>query len=84
MKSTITSLLIAVAASVAATAATTVPARAIEYAWCAYGATQGGSQSCSFATVEQCRAYVSGGGGYCQTNSRASTFAEMPKRNPRR
>jgi hypothetical protein len=84
MKSSITSLFIASAAFLAVTAVTTTPVRAeTEYAWCAYGATQGGSQSCSFSTIEQCRAYAAGV-GYCQPNPRASAFAEMPKRMQRR
>lgn len=84
MKSTITSLLIAFATSVAATAATTAPVRAeTEYAWCGFLSTQGGSQSCTFATVEQCRAYVAGA-GFCQANPRATAFAEMPRRGQRR
>jgi hypothetical protein len=84
MKSSITSLFIASAAFLAVTTATSAPVRAeTEYAWCAYGATQGGSQSCSFSTIEQCRAYVAGS-GYCQSNPRASALAEMPKRMQRR
>lgn len=83
MKSTFTPLLIAVAAAVTVNAATTTPVRATEYAWCAHGASQGGSQSCTFSTIDQCRAYVSGG-GFCQANPRASAFAEMPRRSRRR
>lgn len=84
MKTGITSLFIASAAFLAAIAATTAPTRAeTEYAWCAFGATQGGSQSCSFSTVEQCRAYVAGA-GYCEANPRASAFAAMPGRMQRR
>lgn len=78
------SLLLATTAALVATAITTLPVRAEpEYAWCAHGGIQGGSQSCTFATIEQCRAYVSGG-GFCQANPRASAFAEMPKRTSRR
>jgi hypothetical protein len=81
MKSTLASLLIAAAALVGA-AATPVHAQS-EYPWCGHLSIQGGLQSCTFSTLEQCRAYISGA-GYCQTNPRASALAEMPKRVPRR
>jgi hypothetical protein len=85
MKSSLALLFIATAATVTAATVTSVPARAeAEYAWCAFGASQGGSQSCTFATLAQCKAYVDGPGGYCQSNPRASAFAEMPKRIQRR
>jgi hypothetical protein len=84
MKSTINSLLVATAALLAAAVVSTSPVRAdVEFAYCGFGATQGGSQSCTFVTLDQCRAYVAGG-GYCQPNPRASALAEMPKRMPRR
>ena len=49
------------------------PARAdIEYPWCGYiNVFQGQQQSCSFNTLEQCRAFVSPS-GYCDTNPRGS------------
>jgi hypothetical protein len=38
------------------------------YPWCAqYGGTFGGS-NCGFTTIRQCRATVSGIGGYCYKN----------------
>jgi len=38
------------------------------YPWCAqYGGTFGGS-NCGFSTMQQCRATVSGVGGYCYRN----------------
>lgn len=78
------SLALAAAASLVAAAITAVPVRAEpEYAWCAHLSIQGGGQSCTFVTIEQCRAYVSGG-GFCQANPRASAFAEMPRRTSRR
>jgi len=48
-----------------------LPARAeVEYAWCGYmNIFQGQQQSCSFNTLEQCRAYVTQN-GYCDTNPR--------------
>ena len=49
------------------------PARAdVEYPWCGYFPMfQGFQQSCSFNTLEQCRAFVSPS-GYCDTNPRGS------------
>jgi len=54
-------------------AALAQPARAdIEYPWCGYITIfQGQQQSCSFNTLEQCRAFVSPS-GYCDTNPRGS------------
>jgi len=43
-------------------------AHAQNYPWCAqYGGTFGGS-NCGFTTLRQCRATVSGVGGYCYQN----------------
>jgi hypothetical protein len=78
---TFTSLFIAAAATLSVAAATTAPARAdAEFAWCAFLNTQGGSQSCLFATIDQCRAYIAGA-GFCQPNPRAQALAQMPRRN---
>ena len=45
------------------------PARADPYRWCAeYGGSDDGGTSCSFITLEQCRAAVSGVGGFCSPN----------------
>jgi Protein of unknown function (DUF3551) len=76
-------LLFASAAAFVITMTTAAPVRAVEYAWCGITSTPGGSESCTFATIDQCRAYVAGA-GFCQPNPRASALAEMPKRNPRR
>ena len=44
-------------------------ARADPYRWCAvYGGSADGGGSCSFITLEQCRAAVSGVGGFCEPN----------------
>jgi hypothetical protein len=81
IKPALLSMLVAGAAFGAATAVPGAPARAeVEFAWCAIGGASGGSQSCSFNTVEQCRYYVTASGGFCQQNPRATAFAEMPKR----
>jgi hypothetical protein len=39
------------------------------YPWCAYYSTRGGATNCYFSTIEQCRAAVSGVGGYCAVNT---------------
>jgi Protein of unknown function (DUF3551) len=78
MKTCLASLFIAVAAFAAATTGTTAPARAAsEFAWCAFE-SNGGSQSCTYNTIDQCRAYLAGR-GFCQPNPRASAMAEMSK-----
>jgi hypothetical protein len=45
-------------------------AQADPYRWCAvYGGSEfGGSSNCYFITLEQCRAAVSGNGGFCTIN----------------
>jgi len=42
------------------------PAAADPYKWCA--AYRNGSNNCGFTTIEQCRASVSGVGGFCEPN----------------
>jgi Protein of unknown function (DUF3551) len=42
------------------------PAAADPYRWCAVERT--GGTNCGFTTIEQCRATVSGIGGFCQPN----------------
>ena len=52
----------------------TAPASAYEmpndpYPWCAvYSGDAGGASNCGFSTIEQCRATVSGIGGWCEPN----------------
>lgn len=43
-------------------------ASAIEYPWCAEYSARGGATNCGFATYGQCRAAVSGVGGFCREN----------------
>jgi hypothetical protein len=39
------------------------------YKWCAiYSGARGGAQNCGFDTLQQCRATVSGVGGFCNVN----------------
>ena len=55
----------ALLALIAGTAAGT--ANADPYRWCSvYMGEDGGSSNCYFVTLEQCRANVSGVGGFCQ------------------
>jgi hypothetical protein len=45
------------------------PASAEPYRWCAnYGGKAGGTTNCGFVTLAQCRATVSGMGGFCAEN----------------
>ena len=44
-------------------------AKADPYRWCAvYGLSGDGGTNCYFVTIEQCRAAVSGVGGFCEPN----------------
>jgi hypothetical protein len=57
------------------------PAQADPYRWCAEyaGGKRGGSTSCYFHTIEQCRAAVSGVGGFCRVNL---FYDGLPVRTP--
>jgi len=62
-------LLAAVLAAVVTCVIGSPAAQADPYRWCAvYGGKGGGGQNCGFVTIEQCRATVSGIGGFCQPN----------------
>ena len=57
-------------------------AQADPYRWCAVygdGFRGGGSQSCYFMTLAQCRAQISGLGGFCRPNP---YFDGRPVRTP--
>ena len=49
---------------------TTAPPSVAEiiYPWCGQYGTRGGARNCGFTTSEQCRAAISGMGGYCIEN----------------
>jgi hypothetical protein len=68
--------------AVIAVAAMTIlarPAAAIEYPWCAqYSGMGDGGRNCGFSTIEQCRATVSGIGGFCEPNLFYTGPAERP------
>ena len=57
------------------------PAKADPYRWCAEysGGKRGGSTSCYFVTFDQCRAAVSGVGGFCRVNG---FYDGLPVRTP--
>ena len=56
------------------------------YPWCAvYSGDAGGASNCGFLTIEQCRATVSGIGGFCEPNQfyNPRPVAQARKRVPR-
>ncbi len=53
----------------------------IEYPYCARGNDVGGG--CSYATIEQCRAFAFGTGAYCYDNPRYTPGANAAVRSPR-
>ena len=60
---------------------TATPARAQEYPYCASGTW--GSGGCSYATLEQCRAFINGAGGTCISNPRYTPGAPASERKRR-
>jgi hypothetical protein len=54
------------------------PANADPYKWCAVYDTGDASANCGFVTIEQCRATVSGIGGFCEPNQ----FYTGPDKTP--
>ncbi len=66
---------------IAAVAAVLTPSAgsADPYKWCAvYSGDMGGATNCGFVTIEQCRATVSGIGGFCDPNPFYTGPAERP------
>jgi hypothetical protein len=53
-------------------------AEAQHYPWCAYYAVGDEARNCGFVTYEQCRANVSGIGGYCARNTQYIPSVAMP------
>jgi len=65
------------------------PARADPYRWCAqYGGFGGGGvESCYYVTLEQCRAAISGMGGFCRESlwyDGRPVSTDEPPRRPRK
>ena len=78
MRLAITAFAILVASSL------TGEAKADPYRWCAeYGGGRGGGTNCYFMTIEQCRAAISGNGGFCRQNG-FYTGDDKPRRRSSR
>ena len=65
------------------------PAKADPYRWCAvYGSFGGGGvESCWYLTIEQCRAAVSGLGGFCKESAwydGRPVSTDVPSKSPRK
>ena len=58
--------------------ASSVPAKAGDYPWCAQGRSLGYPGDCSYQTYNQCLASVSGRDLYCGVNPRVA-FAQDPR-----
>jgi hypothetical protein len=57
------------------------PAAHADGSWCAQYSGRGGGTNCGFHSFEQCRATVSGIGGFCQPNPfRAYGSTREPRR----
>ena len=54
------------------------PATADPYKWCAVYNTGDAAHNCGFVTIEQCRATISGIGGFCEPNQ----FYTGPDKKP--
>ena len=85
MKTSLLSLSATAFVAIAATVLASSPSRAeVEYPWCAITSTgQAGGPSCSYATLDQCKAFLSGQAGFCEPNPRATAQAQMPRRGAR-
>jgi Protein of unknown function (DUF3551) len=64
MRSTLAALAVAAAGLLTSAGAANAE---ITYPWCAQYQRDG--RNCGFSTLEQCRATVSGNGGYCEANA---------------
>ena len=65
-----------------ALATSAIPAAAeITYPWCAQYGDRDGARNCGFQTWDQCRAALSGNGGYCLENP---MYQPAASRRPRR
>jgi len=59
---------LAAAAAALILTASSQPAAAAEFPWCAHYGDSHGGINCGFVSLQQCRAAISGNGGYCQPN----------------
>ncbi len=85
MKTSLLSLSATAFVAIAATVLASSPSRAeAEYPWCAITSTgQSGTPNCYYATLDQCKAFLSGQAGFCQSNPRATAQAQVPRRGAR-
>lgn len=69
-------------AAVGAAFFTATAARAeIQYPWCAeYGGDDANAVNCGFTTLAQCRATISGMGGFCHENPAYTGAVVRPKK----
>ena len=70
-----------VALALAALATNTSARADIEYPYCGYA--REGAGGCTFSTLDQCRAFVSGAGGGCVSNPRYKAGAGATPRTRR-
>jgi hypothetical protein len=59
-------------------------ASADPYKWCAFYGSRDGSSNCGFVTLEQCRATVSGIGGFCAENQFYTGPGKRPAKRARK
>jgi len=72
-------LLVLVTATLGLLSGHTAAKAEITYPWCAqYGGDATGARNCGFSTVEQCRAAISGNGGFCEANPMYRPAPEPP------
>jgi Protein of unknown function (DUF3551) len=69
----------ALTAAGAATFATSAPAAAYDYPWCAQGRGFGIPGDCSYQTYGQCMASASGRNLYCNVNPRVAFGLQVPR-----
>jgi hypothetical protein len=86
MKTSLLSISATAFVAIAATALASSPSRAeVEYPWCVITSTgQAGGPSCSYATLDQCNAFLAGQAGFCQPNPRATAQAQVQAKVTRR
>jgi hypothetical protein len=77
--------MIPAAVAILAVAMSPAPAAAeVTYPWCAQYGDPDGMRNCGFWTWEQCRAAISGNGGYCLENPMYLGVLPGTPRRPRR
>jgi hypothetical protein len=77
-----TGLMLAAAGLAIVTASAQPSSAEVTYAWCAVSAENDAVRNCGFATYEQCRAAISGNGGFCEPNPMYQPGAAPKSRRP--